>query len=87
MASHTPSFKIVVLKSHFSFKDTRAPGRNGRFQFRDRKLQNEPGTSCSVMLLPDSKKAIKDLPGLGCLGGSVIEYLPSAQVLIPGSWD
>ena len=23
----------------------------------------------------------------GCLGGSVVEHLPSAQVVIPGSWD
>ena len=23
----------------------------------------------------------------GCLGGSAVEWLPSAQVMIPGSWD
>ena len=23
----------------------------------------------------------------GCLGGSVVEHLPLAQVVIPGSWD
>ena len=23
----------------------------------------------------------------GCLGSSVVEHLPSAQVVIPGSWD
>ena len=23
----------------------------------------------------------------GCPGGSVVEHLPSAQVVIPGSWD
>ena len=26
-------------------------------------------------------------PGQGRLGGSVVEHLPSAQVVIPGSWD
>ena len=25
--------------------------------------------------------------GEGCLGGSVVEHLPLAQVVIPGSWD
>ena len=29
---------------------------------------------------------VKEEP-LGCLGGSVVEPLPSAQVVIPGSWD
>ena len=24
---------------------------------------------------------------LECLGGSVVEHLPLAQVMIPGSWD
>ena len=24
---------------------------------------------------------------MGCLGGSVVERLPLAQVMIPGSWD
>ena len=24
---------------------------------------------------------------LGCLGGSLVEHLPLAQVVIPGSWD
>ena len=25
--------------------------------------------------------------GKGCLGGSVLERLPLAQVVVPGSWD
>ena len=30
---------------------------------------------------------LKDSHTLGRLGGSVVEQLPSAQVVIPGSWD
>ena len=30
---------------------------------------------------------VKDLTSLAHLGGSVIEHLPLAQVMIPGSWD
>ena len=28
-----------------------------------------------------------NIPIMGCLGGSVVEHLPLAQVMIPGSWD
>ena len=28
-----------------------------------------------------------NIPIMGCLGGSVVEPLPSAQVMFPGSWD
>ena len=27
------------------------------------------------------------MEGMGCLRGSVVEHLPLAQVVIPGSWD
>ena len=35
----------------------------------------------------ESKLLFKMYPYLGCLGGSVIECLPSAQGVMPGSWD
>ena len=39
--------------------------------------------------LPFSKaeKTIKRKNSMGCLGGSVVEHLPLAQGVTPGSWD
>ena len=34
-----------------------------------------------------STHLIKIYKLLGCLGGSVVEHLPLAQAVIPGSWD
>ena len=33
------------------------------------------------------KKPVRKILYEGCLGGSVVEHLPLAQVMIPGSWD
>lgn len=57
------AFRLVFWSVISHLKETRVPGRNGRFQFQDGKLQNEPWTSSLVMQLSDRKKAIKDLLG------------------------
>ena len=37
--------------------------------------------------LTQSQSVLKIRPVLGHLGGSLVEHLPLAQVVIPGSWD
>ena len=37
--------------------------------------------------LKKKTKKEKEKKNVGCLGGSVVEHLPLAQVVIPGSWD
>ena len=46
------------------------------------------GFTFTKYLLHFKEKKISILEGLkGCLGGSVVEFLPLDQVMIPGSWD
>ena len=35
----------------------------------------------------DFIKKIQGVDSIGHLGGSVVEHLPSTQIMIPGSWD
>jgi len=42
---------------------------------------------CVVLILFTLEKSIHRNEREGRLGGSVVERLPSAQVMVPGSWD
>ena len=41
----------------------------------------------AIFLLSFNCFKIPENTNEGCLGGSAVEHLPSAQVVIPGSWD
>ena len=54
--------------------------------FRKKCMYECPYEDFTDPLKPVLKLGLRTLPE-GHLGGSVVERLPSAQVVIPGSWD
>ena len=44
-------------------------------------------TNGSIQTRDQLTEALRTQLFMGCLGGSVVEHLPLAQVVIPGSWD
>ena len=51
------------------------------FQTQPGTLSESRGLFFALPLLKNERKTV------GCPGGSVVEHLPSAQVMIPGAWD
>ena len=64
----------------------RGGGQDRARQVRTEGLPSQGPTPPALpALYPPASITFKNLKNLGCLGGSAVEHLPSAQGVIPGS--